>query len=119
MDDDVKIRILVLDRSWVIVCRCPDPERFTFWLPVTHVRVIRTWGTTGHGLGQLVHGPTPQTVLEDVMPSAKIPVRAIILPFDVEQEPWEPHLTGGRRASTGRARRRSSPTSSATADTTN
>jgi hypothetical protein len=87
------IRILILDRGFVYVCRCPDPQDAGFWLRVTDARCIRRWGTT-KGLAELYGGPTSETVLEALVPEQVIPVRAILNTFVVEQETWEPHLSG-------------------------
>lgn len=89
---ETKIRILVLDRGYVKVCRCPDPEGYTFWLPYTDARTIRIWGTT-RGLGELVNGPTESTVLDDVIPSGMVSVRSIIDTFLVEESKWEALLS--------------------------
>lgn len=90
--DDWKIRILVLDRGFVKVCRCPAPDGFGFWLPYADGRTIRVWGTT-RGLAELVAGPTERTKLDDPIPTGTVPVRAIIDVIDVEQDSWARHLT--------------------------
>lgn len=90
MDQD-RIRILVLDRGFVMVGRCPDPKSHGFWLTVTDARIIRRWGTS-NGLGELVNGPTAETVLDVVVPEESIPVRAVVRILEVRQEQWEQHL---------------------------
>lgn len=53
--------IVVLDRGWVYVGKpkvCGDVLR------IEASRCIRVWGTT-KGLGELRHGPTPRTELDD------------------------------------------------------
>lgn len=90
------IRIIVLDRGFVMVCRCPDPEEFGFWLPVTHSRTIRDWGTQGKGLGQLAQGPTENTVLDVMIEKESYPIRAILRVIEVEQTSWESYLNSGQ-----------------------
>ncbi len=57
---DSPVRIVVLQRGWVVV---------GYWfengddVQISNARVVRKWGTT-KGLGELVHGPTPSTVLD-------------------------------------------------------
>lgn len=85
------IRILVLDRGHVFICRCPDPKTTVFWITVTHCRTIRNWGTT-EGLGQLYNGPTESTVLDAIVPEHDIPIRAILDVFKVKEDEWAKHL---------------------------
>ena len=98
MNETNLIRILVLDKGFVIVCRCEDPNGFPFWLPVTNSRTIRRWGTT-EGLGQLCTGPTTDTVLDKEIQSETIPCRAIVRVIDVDQKKWSKHLSpvGGKK----------------------
>jgi hypothetical protein len=91
MDDENRIRILVLDRGFVLVCRCPDPRGVGLWLPYTDRRTIRRWGTT-NGLGELATGPTQQTTMDALVAAGTVPVRAVLDVLEVEQEPWERHL---------------------------
>ena len=87
-----KIRILVLDRGFVFVCRCPDPRDAGFWLEVTDCRTIRQWGTS-KGLGELYAGPTAGTVMDALIPTKIVPVRAILDTFEVEEAKWASHLS--------------------------
>lgn len=89
--DDWKIRILILDRGYVKVCYCPDPNGCCFWLPYRQARTIRRWGTT-NGIGELVHGPKKNTILDNLVETGTVPVRAIIDILDVEQSKWTKHL---------------------------
>jgi hypothetical protein len=107
VQDGWKIRILVLDRGFVKVCRCPDPHGYAFWLPYEDGRTIRVWGTT-EGLGQLVKGPTSMTVLDALVPTGSVPVRAIVDIIDVEQDKWEQRLTPTSSKVATRRRDRSS-----------
>lgn len=91
-----EIRILILESGFVIVCRCPDPAGYPFWLPYTEARMIRRYGTT-EGLGQLCGGPTAQTVLEAMVPEGKCPVRAIINCIEgLDQVKWNKALAKGK-----------------------
>lgn len=85
-----KIKILVLDRGFVVIALMkPHPTR-AFWFRA-RTRTIRLWGTT-NGLGQLAGGPTGKTVLDDMV-TENIPHRAILREIDVEAEPWKHHLS--------------------------
>lgn len=95
------IRILVLDRGFVFVCRCPDPRDAGFWLDVTDSRTVRIWGTKD-GLGQLYAGPTEKTVLDALIPRKVIPVRAVLDTFEVDQEKWASHLEAAPGTTTSR-----------------
>jgi hypothetical protein len=96
------IRILVLDRGFVFVCRCPDPRDAGFWLDVTDCRTVRAWGTE-HGLGQLYGGPTNKTVLDALVPRKCVPVRAVLDTFEVDQSAWAPHLLAAAGSTTVKA----------------
>ena len=81
-------RILVLDRGFVLIARCPDLASVALYLECTEVRCIRSWGTT-EGLGQLVAGPTENTKFDAVIAREVIPVRAILRVIDVEAGKWK------------------------------
>lgn len=107
-------RIVVLDRGFVIACRCPDPMTVGLWLPAVDCRVVRRWGTTA-GLGELAAGPLEGTVLDAPVAREAFPVRAVLRVLEVEQSPWKSHLTpatttpaGLTRTSAGRSTRTSS-----------
>lgn len=104
--DDWPIRIIVLDRGFVFVCRCPDPLEYALWLPYRDRRTVRRWGTT-EGLGQLCDGPLGSTVLDAVVPEGNVPVRAVLDVMELTPEgrrKWEIIFTAGRGTSTGRPR---------------
>lgn len=86
-------RILVIDRGFVLVARCPDPAASGLWLQCEVARTVRRWGTTDHGLGGLTDGPRPETVLDDHMYGVKVPVRAILFTLDVAEDAWASHLS--------------------------
>lgn len=106
-DDNWKIRILVLDRGFVDVCYCPEPDGHTFWLPTRNSRGIRVWGTLNRGLGALAKGPTEQTVLDEMVSHGSVPVRAIIKILEVEEgHTWESYLNQDNSASRPESPRR-------------
>lgn len=91
------IRILVLDRGYVLACRCLDPENYAIWIPVTDSRTIRVWGTR-EGLGELCDGPVDtSTKLDRMIAHERIPVRAIIRVIEVDQKKWQKHMTPKRK----------------------
>ena len=66
--------IVVLDRGWVYYA--PEVSDRGDTLVLNDARCIRRWGTT-KGLGELVNGPTPSTVL-DVTGIVIAPKRSLI-----------------------------------------
>lgn len=66
-------QIVVLDRGFVYVGEVKDAGDN---LEITNAKNIRRWGTT-KGLGELVNGPTHNTVLDDVG-TVLAPKRAVI-----------------------------------------
>lgn len=90
--DGLKIRLFVLDRGFVYIARSENPMNAGFWIPVTHQRGVRNWGTTGKGLGFLSQGPTSETILDEMCLEATIPVRAILEVKEVDQAAWEEYL---------------------------
>ena len=70
---DLGTQIVVADRGFVYVGKVTlDGDAAT----ITNARNIRKWGTT-QGLGELVGGPTKDTVLDQVG-EVVIPMRAVI-----------------------------------------
>lgn len=100
---DERIRIVVLDRGFVMVCRCADPAGFGFWLPVHDARIIRRWGTT-NGLAELVNGPLGDTVLDAIVETETLPTRAILRVLEVDQKSWASHLANSSSGPTPRRR---------------
>ena len=86
-------RICVLDRGFVVIARCPDLLTVALYLELQDSRTVRSWGTS-EGLGELVNGPTSQTVLDAKIAREVVPVRAILRVIDVDQEPWEARFAG-------------------------
>ena len=69
--------IIVLDRGFVYV---GDVEIDGDWCVIKNAQNIRRWGTT-KGLGELVSGPTKDTVL-DPAGTVRAPMRAVISVID-------------------------------------
>lgn len=60
-NDPVGQHICVLDRGFIYVGECSWSGD---WLTISNAKNIRRWGTT-NGLGQLIHGPTKETQLDE------------------------------------------------------
>jgi len=83
-DVDAPYQIAVLDRGFVYI-------GYVKWnndvLTITNARCIRRWGTT-KGLGELVNGPQPETIL-DMVGTIHVPVRSLIHLIDVVESAWK------------------------------
>ena len=77
------IKIAVLDRGFVYV---GSVEEHDDYILLRNASNIRKWGTT-RGLGELVAGPTSDTLLDRVG-TVKVPMRAVISLVDVDQVAW-------------------------------
>jgi hypothetical protein len=84
------IKILVLDRGFVKVGRVSSHPTLAFHWLLSPARTIRNWGTS-NGLGELVKGPTDNTVL-DLPTTSTIPFRAVIEIIDVDEREWKTYL---------------------------
>jgi hypothetical protein len=84
---DNPIRIVVLKRGFIYVGRCRMDDDT---LVITNAVNVRRWGTT-RGLGELVNGPTADTVLDPVG-TVRAPERAVIHTIDVREDAWAPKL---------------------------
>jgi hypothetical protein len=85
------VRILVLDRGWVVVGRCQEPTECGLWIKVRNGRVVRRWGTT-RGLEEIANeGPRTGTQLDDAVAEQSIPVRAIVRVLECKEKPWTAH----------------------------
>jgi len=87
----MNIRIVVLDRGWVYVCRMPNPDQCGMWITATDARCIRRWGTSD-GLEELKGGPLAATQLSPKVKSIQFPIRAVISVIEVEESKWNSHL---------------------------
>ena len=92
------MKIVVINNGFVLVCRgySQSPEGVT----LTKARCIRVWGTT-EGLGQLVNGPTSDTVLDAMIPVVSVRSRPNGLPIANTRCPTSrsaelPNTTGTR-----------------------
>lgn len=77
------VRIVVLQRGWVVVGRVTETEDKVI---ITSASVVRAWGTT-KGLGELRTGPTSSTKLD---PSGTIEAHPLTVVFtmDVDAAAW-------------------------------
>lgn len=83
MSKPTEVRIVVLQRGWVVVGRyVEDGDEVT----ITDASVIRIWGTT-KGLGELVNGPTEATVL-DPAGTVRAHRGAVVLTLDADTAAW-------------------------------
>ena len=79
------VKIVVLQRGWVVIGRHATLEDGTVRLTSAHV--IRVWGTT-KGLGELVNGPTGETVLDHAGTVTYHPLTAV-LTIDAKEDAWD------------------------------
>ena len=84
------IKILVLDRGFVLLARIMPHPTLAFHWRCEPARTIRVWGTT-QGLTELVNGPTDKTVL-DPPANESHPFRAVLRIIDVEEKSWKKYL---------------------------
>jgi hypothetical protein len=82
------IQIIIGQRGWVWVGRVStngDKVR------IQNAKCIRRWGTT-KGLGELVAGPKPTTVL-DPAGTLHLHTLGVVAVYEVDQEAWNGHLS--------------------------
>jgi hypothetical protein len=77
-------KIAVLDRGFVYIGRVEWKGNV---LTITDARCIRRWGTT-RGLGELVNGALPETIL-DTVGTIHVPEHALIHLIDVVESAWK------------------------------
>ena len=77
-------QIAVLDRGFVYIGRVEWNDDV---LTITNAKCIRRWGTT-KGLGELVNGPLPETIL-DTVGTVHVPERSLIHLIDVMEGAWK------------------------------
>ena len=82
------MRIVVLTSGFVFVCKSMDMQEGHITLH--NARCVQKWGTD-KGLGQLVSGPTKETVLQALIPLVTAPKASLVFFFDVSSN-WEKHL---------------------------
>ena len=81
------IRIVILQRGWVMVGRFSKDGQDC---KLETASVIRKWGTE-KGLGEIISGPMPSTVL-DPCGVSRFHELAIVATLDCEVGKWEKHL---------------------------
>ena len=77
-------QILVVDQSFVLV-GCVSDQGDS--LLVEKAKLIRKWGTTA-GLGQLVNGPTKETVLDPTNGVVIVPRGRLVFSLAVSDTKW-------------------------------
>ena len=84
---DSPVAIFIAQRGWVFVGRYEvNGESIT----IHNANVIRVWGTT-KGLGQLVDGPTPKTIL-DSAGTVQLHVLGVVATIFVDGSKWGDRL---------------------------
>lgn len=86
-------KVVVLTNGFVFVGQLHEKDSNDNYL-ISNCRNIRVWGTEGKGLGYLQHGPTRDTLLDDVG-LLVFPRHALVYWFDTEVEPWDKHKNKG------------------------
>lgn len=79
------IKIVTLTHGFVMVGRV---ERGDNALRLYGSSVIRRWGTN-RGLGQLVAGPTPTTILDPNNGVVEVQLSAVIFTIDADGDAWK------------------------------
>lgn len=82
------IKIVVLDRGWVVVGDCKKEGNYFL---ISEACIIRKWGTT-RGLGELAEkGPNDLTLntFLDPCPSVRVLEKNIIFLMDVNHDNWK------------------------------
>lgn len=87
MDPKSEYRILVLQRGWVVVGQYEEADGEC---RLHNAAVIRRWGTR-KGIGELVTGPTKDTVL-DKAGEIRAHELAVVLHITVDSEAWSKAL---------------------------
>lgn len=81
--EDGRLKIVVLDRGWIVVGRVSYSDG---WTIIVDASVIRNWGTS-RGLGEIAdNGPTDKTVLDRCPP---VRARNVILEMNCEEAKWK------------------------------
>ena len=81
------IVIVIADKGWVFVGSADVSDT---WVRLTHAMNIRRWGTQ-RGLGELVQGPLPSTVL-DPAGTVDLPMSAVIALIQCNAAAWADQL---------------------------
>ena len=86
--DEKKVRIVILQRGWVVV-GVVTKETETV-LELENASVIRRWGTS-KGIGQLTLGPTVDTKLDKCGTVTAHPL-AVVMQIECSPEGWAKHV---------------------------
>ena len=78
-------QICVVDNGFVFVGDCDATNRNT--LVIQRCKQLRKWGTQ-RGLGQLIDGPTKETIIDPVE-VIMVPYARIVFTIPVNQMAWE------------------------------
>ena len=81
------IRIVILQRGWVAVGRFSKEGQDC---KLENASIIRIWGTK-NGLGELISGPLPTTIL-DIYGTMRFHELAIVATLDCEASKWAQNL---------------------------
>jgi len=81
---DHGLQIVVLGQGFVYIGYVTTDGQ---WVHISNAYNVRRWGTD-RGLGQLVSGPTPRTVLDKVG-TVRAPLHALVHLIEVEAESWQ------------------------------
>jgi len=79
------IKIVILQRGWIYIGRM---ERQGNECKLFNASIIRKWGTT-KGLGELVHGPLQETILDKCDGMVEFHYLTIINTICVDPEKWK------------------------------
>ena len=88
-DINSDIKIVVLQRGWIVVGRF---SREGTQCKLSNASVIRTWGTT-QGLGEIAkNGPTSSTKLDKSHGVVEFDYLTVVLTIDCEVSKWQSKL---------------------------
>ena len=88
-DDSAPIKIVVLQRGWVLVGRF---YKYGSQCVLRDALVIRNWGTT-KGLGEIAkHGPTNKTKLDPTNGEVNFHELTVVLSINCEKSEWNKTL---------------------------
>ena len=88
-DINSDIKIVVLQRGWIVVGRF---ERKDTQCKLHNASVIRNWGTT-NGLGEIAEGgPTSSTKLDKCKGVVEFDYMTVVLTIDCEARKWQSKL---------------------------
>ena len=88
-DINSDIKIVVLQRGWIVVGRF---SRKGTQCKLSNASVIRTWGTT-EGLGEIAGGgPTPTTKLDKCRGVVEFDYLTVVLTIDCREDKWSGKL---------------------------